>query len=274
MGETRSTGRWRGPPQSGHEVPHSARVWNYLLGGRDHYAADRVVGDAMAAAAPGIVDVARTSRYFLHRAVRHLAGAEGVRQFVDIGSGLPTVDNTHEIAQRTAPGSRTVYVDNDPLVLAHARALLTGAPRGAVHHVEGDVREPEAILTGAGRSLDLDRPVALLLLGVLGHVPGNREALGLVRRLLRPLPSGSFLVYYDGTSTSPDMREAQRRYNASRAVPYHLRTPAEIAAAFDGLRLLPPGVVRCTDWRPEFGTDGAPEAPAAVDAYCGIGRTP
>lgn len=269
------------PRELDSRVPHSARVWNYLLGGRDNYEADRVVGDAIAQAAPGIVDVARTSRHFLHRAIHHLAAEEGVHQYLDIGTGLPTVDNTHEIAQRAAPSSRIVYVDNDPLVLAHARALLTSTPEGSTRYIQADVHQPEAILEAAAESLDFDRPIALILMGIMGHTADYGQALDTIRRLLRPLPSGSFLVHYDTTNTTAEMVRAQDRYNASEAVPYHLRTPEQIAEAFEGLALLEPGVVRCTDWRPEFGPGsgahgrtGTGEVSTPVDAYCGVGRKP
>jgi hypothetical protein len=172
-------------------VPQSARIWNYWLGGKDNYPVDRAAGDQYREAFPEIVDVARASRQFLTRAVRYLAGEAGIRQFLDVGTGLPTADNTHEVAQRVAPQSRVVYVDNDPLVLAHARALLTSTPQGATSYIDADLHEPDKILQGAAETLDFTRPVALMLMGILGHVTDYDEARSIVRRLLDALPSGS-----------------------------------------------------------------------------------
>jgi hypothetical protein len=181
-------------------VSHLARIWNYWLGGKDNYAADRKAGDRVAAMLPSIVAQARADRAFLGRAIRYLAGEEGVRQFLDIGTGLPTADNTHEVAQRVAAGSRIVYVDNDPLVLAHARALLTSTPEGACDYIDGDLRDPEAILTEAARTLDFAQPVALMLLGVVHHIPDTGEAEEIVRRLVAALAPGSYVAINHSTS--------------------------------------------------------------------------
>ena len=194
-------------------VPHSARVWNYWLGGKDNYAVDRAAGDQYRELFPQIVDAARAARYFLARAVRFLAGEAGVRQFLDIGTGLPTVDNTHEIAQRVAPDSRIVYVDNDPLVLAHARALLTSTPEGTTDYIDADLRDPATILSSATETLDFSQPVGLFLIGVLGHVPDDDEARSIMRRLLDALPSGSYLALADSINVGDAHREAARRYN-------------------------------------------------------------
>src|SRR5262244_2815320 len=165
-------------------VSHSARIWNYWLGGKDNYAVDREAGDKVAAMLPSIVAQARADRAFLGRAIRYLAGEEGIRQFLDIGTGMPTSDNTHEVAQRVAPESRIVYVDNDPLVLAHARALLVSTAQGATDCIDADVREPDKILEHTAQTLDLTQPTALMLLGILGHVPDDDEAYSIVRRLM------------------------------------------------------------------------------------------
>lgn len=252
-------------------VPHSARFWNVWLGGKDNYPVDREIANQIAEAWPGLVDVARTSRHFLHRVIHHLAGEVGVRQFLDIGTGLPTADNTHEVAQRVAPDSRIVYVDNDPLVLAHARALLTSTPEGRTAYLDADLYQPESILRQAAETLDLTKPVALILMGIIGHVEDYECARTLIRQLMERLPSGSFLVHYDGTATSQEMIDAQNSYNSSGAVPYYVRTPEQIAGYFEGLELLEPGVVRVTEWRPELQEI---DEPRAVDAFGGVGRKP
>ncbi|UYQ61872.1 SAM-dependent methyltransferase [Streptomyces peucetius] len=253
--------------------PHSARFWNYFVGGKDHYEIDRETGDHIKAIFPGLVDVARTSRQFLGRAVRHLAGEQGIRQFLDVGTGLPTADNTHEVAQRVAPDARIVYVDSDPLVLTHARALLTSTPAGRTAYLDADLYDPESIIKAAGGTLDLSQPVALMILNTLGHVAEYDRAKELVGRLMAGLPSGSYLVISDSTATSEGMIAASAAYNSSGAVPYYVRGVDEIAGFFDGLDLVEPGVVQVTRWRPETDDPSAAEAPA-VDAYGAVGRKP
>jgi O-methyltransferase involved in polyketide biosynthesis len=264
----------QGPGSAGIDtsVPHSARIWNYWLGGKDNYPVDRAAGDQFLEVFPGIADVARASRRFLTRAVRYLAGGAGVRQFLDIGAGLPTVDNTHEVAQAVAPDARVVYVDNDPVVLTHARGLLTSTAQAAANYVDADLREPDRILEAAARSLDFGQPVALLLLGILGHVTDDGEARTILQRLLDALPSGSYLVLYDGTNTDQAGVAAQEGYNQSGALPYRLRSPEQIAGFFEGLELLEPGVVSLPQWRhdPALANGGAAE----VDALGGVGRKP
>ena len=257
----------QGPPELNSGVPHSARVWNYWLGGKDNFPADRQVGDMVLEAFPSIVEVARASRGFLVRAVRYLAGEARVRQFLDIGTGLPTADNTHEVAQRVAPESRVVYVDNDPIVLAHARALLTSSAEGATAYLDADLHDPDKILTAAAETLAFDRPVALMLLGILGHIGDDEEARSIVQHLMDALPSRSYLALCDGTDTNPAGVAAQAQYNESGAIPYLLRSPERIAGFFEGLELVPPGVVTCTQWRPDPGDASAP-----VDAFGGVGR--
>src|SRR5689334_22044995 len=230
-------------------VPETARIWNYLLGGTDNFAADRAVGDQIMATLPQLADNARLSRAYLTRAVRYLVVEAGVRQFLDIGTGLPTADNTHQVAQAAAPDARVVYVDNDPLVLAHARELLTSTPEGATDYIHEDLRDPEAILRAAGRTLDLTQPVALTLMGVLGHIESDDTARSILARLLRNLPSGSYLAMYDGADTDPATLEATRIWNVSANPKYHLRSPERIAHLFEGLELVHPGVVPVTRWR-------------------------
>jgi len=249
-------------------VPHSARIWNYWLGGKDHYPVDREAGDRYREVYPGIVDTARAARYFLARVVRTLVTEEGVRQFLDVGTGLPAVDNTHEIAQRAAPECRIVYVDNDPLVLAHARALLTSRPEGACDYVDADLRRPGEILRAAAGTLDLSQPVALLLIGVLGHVGDYAEAASIVRELVGGLAPGSYLALADSVNVGEAHLAAGEGYAKTGAVPYQLRSPEEIAGFFGGLDLLPPGLVPVPDWRP----DPAPFPAARVDTLGGVGR--
>jgi O-methyltransferase involved in polyketide biosynthesis len=258
-------------PRIDTSVPHSARIWNYWLGGKDNFAVDREAGDQYRQTFPGVVDVARASRQFLTRSIEYLAGEAGIRQFLDVGTGLPTADNTHQVAQRVAPESRVVYVDNDPMVLVHARALLTGSPEGRTEYIEADMRSPAAITAAAAGILDFDKPIALILSGVLGHVDDTEQARSIVRQLLEPLPSGSYLSLNDGTAVmSDEMQEAQDDYNESGAAPYRLRTPAEIESYFDGLDLVEPGVVACPRWRPDAKVD----TPLDIGAFGGVGRKP
>ncbi|TDC63762.1 SAM-dependent methyltransferase [Actinomadura sp. GC306] len=253
--------------------PHPARMWNYWIGGKDYYEIDKQVGDEAAAAFPAIGEVARHSRACLGRMVRHLAENEGIRQFLDIGTGLPTHDNTHEVAQRVAPESRVVYVDNDPLVLVHARALLAGRPEGRTDYLQCDVREPDRILAEAARTLDLARPVGLIMFGIMGNVIDDDEAYAIVRRFVAALAPGSFLAFNDGTGVlDKEGREEGIRIARERgSSPYIARTPEQIAEFFTGLELLEPGVVSTSRWRPgphPFGT------PPEIDATCGLARKP
>ncbi|MFI5930744.1 SAM-dependent methyltransferase [Actinoplanes sp. NPDC051494] len=248
--------------------PSSARVWNYLLDGKDNFAVDRELGDALCTANPAIAAVAQAQRRFLVQAVTLLAGEAGVRQFLDIGTGLPTADNTHEVAQRVAPASRVVYVDNDPLVLVHARALLTSSAEGATAYIDAAVEDPERILSEAAHTLDLGRPVALTMIGILGNVADYEQARSIVARLLDAVPSGSYLAVSDGTSTSAASVESQR-VAKQNGHPYNLRTPEEIRGYFEGLELLEPGLVPTSRWRPAPGT-----AQPDLDVYCAVGRKP
>ena len=253
-------------------VPHSARIWNYWLGGKDNYAVDREAGDQYVKVFPGIVDVARAGRAFLARAVHYLALEAGIRQFLDVGTGLPTVDNTHELAQRAAPASRIVYVDNDPLVLAHARALLTSTPEGATDYIDADMRDPEVVLARAAATLDLSQPVGLMIMGVMGHIPDDDEAQSIVQRLVVGLPSGSYLAMYDGLDTvSEAMNEAQQGYDDTGAMPYKLRYVDQVRRYFDGLEFVEPGLVRCPEWRPD---PSQGDAGAAAITLAGVARKP
>ncbi|GAA0926530.1 SAM-dependent methyltransferase [Pseudonocardia zijingensis] len=249
-------------------TPHSARIWNYWLGGKDNYQADREAGDEFLAIYPGQRDKARACRHFLSRAIRYLANEAGVRQFLDIGTGLPTANNTHEVAQQEAPESRIVYVDNDPLVLAHARALLTSSPEGVTTYIDADLHDPERILDEATKTLDFDQPIALILLGVLGHVQDYDEARSIVKRLLARLPAGSYLVQCDGDDTSEAYIAALERYRDRSEVPYNVRSQDELAAFYEGLEVVEPGLVPIQLWRPEPNIFGEPPA---VAEFGGVG---
>jgi S-adenosyl methyltransferase len=250
-------------------VPHSARIWNYWLGGKDNYPVDEEAGDAYTAVFPGIVTIARSSRAFLHRTITYLVSEAGIRQFLDVGTGLPTAQNTHEVAQRLAPEARIVYVDNDPMVLGHARALLYSSPEGMTAYVDADVRDPDRILAAAAETLDLGRPTALVLSNILGHIADREQARSVVTRLMDALPAGSYLSVNDGSlGIDPVFEQAQDAYNNSGAVPYVLRTVDEIAHFFDGLELVEPGVVPVTQWRPESG------AAKIVAEHGGLARKP
>ncbi|MES4905524.1 MULTISPECIES: SAM-dependent methyltransferase [unclassified Streptomyces] len=249
-------------------VPHSARIWNYWMGGKDNYEVDRVAGDQYREVAPTIEVMARASRAYLIRTVTHVAGEAGIRQFLDIGTGLPTYDNTHQVAQRVAPEARIVYVDNDPLVLRHAQALLTSTPEGVTDYIDADLHEPDRILEAASKTLDFSRPVALMLMGILGHVQDYDEARTIARRLQDALPSGSYFVHYDSTDTDRALKQAQQGYDDTGAVPYVLRSPEQIARFYDGLELIEPGIVSCPLWRPE-----PADAPVEkTDVYGGVAR--
>ena len=248
---------------------HSARIYNYWLGGKDNFPADREAAQAAIAANPGIVADVRANRAFLARAVRYLVAEAGIRQFLDIGTGLPTADNTHEVAQAVAPESRVAYVDNDPIVLAHARALLSSTPEGATAYLDADLREPDVILKSAGRTLDLSQPVALMLLIVLHLITDADDPGKIVARLMNALPTGSYLVLaHPASDIQPAaMAEMTRRVNermrGARATP---RTRDEIAGFLHDLELVEPGLVQPQQWRPGPTT----ETPAEVTAWCGV----
>jgi O-methyltransferase involved in polyketide biosynthesis len=253
---------------------HPARVWNYWLGGRDYFAADRAAGEQLSQEFPHLAQAARAERAFLVRAVRFLAGPARIRQFLDIGAGLPAGGNTHEIAQRIAPDTGIVYADNDPAVLVHARALLrspmlASTPEGTVSYVDADLRDVTAVLAGSARTLDLGRPVALIMLGVLGHIDDQGAARSITSQLIDALAPGSYLAIADGVAGTGPADDAQQRYNDAGPAPYHLRRPDQLASFFDGLDLIEPGVVPCPRWKPDTAGGAAPEEEAA---YCAVAR--
>ncbi|WP_329569298.1 SAM-dependent methyltransferase [Kitasatospora sp. NBC_01266] len=254
---------------------HPARVYDYLLGGKTNFAADRVAGDLIVEEWPGSLASARASRAVMHRMARRLAETHGIRQFLDVGTGIPTEPNLHEIAQRVDPAARVVYVDNDPIVLAHARALLTSTPQGRTAYIDCDLRDPEKLLADGALhgTLDLDRPVALTLINIV-HFLSDEAVQPLVARLLDALPAGSFLALTAGTADSaPEQAEvASRRYREA-GIENHLRTRAGVERFFAGLELDDPGVALINRWHPEL-DDGPRLADHEVMAYAGLARKP
>jgi S-adenosyl methyltransferase len=256
--------------------PHAARIYDYGLGGKNHFAVDREVAEKVLAGMPTARTVARENRKFLGRAVRFLAGEAGVRQFLDIGSGLPTTENVHEVAQRAAPSSRVVYVDNDPLVLVHARALLTSSPAGRTGYIRADLRDPQAILSDPVTRdvLDFSQPVALVLVSILPFLRDEDRPAEILATLLGALPPGSYLAATHTTAEHDPEGWANtvRAYTAA-SIQGQLRDSDEFARlAFTGLDLVPPGVVLVSEWRPD--DDGPRPAPAEVSCYGGVARKP
>jgi SAM-dependent methyltransferase len=274
-------------PTSHHDVPAArpdavtfdtsvaspARVWNYWIGGKDNYAADRAAAEAVMAANPVQPTIARTARRFLVDVIRQLAEQRGVRQFLDIGSGLPTADNTHEVAQRVAPDARVVYVDNDPVVLAHARALLTSTPEGKTDVILADLRDPETILTQAARTLDFSQPVAIVLIGVLHFIDEEADPYAIVARLLRAVAVGSYLVIGHAASDvrSAEVQQGYRAYNARSPIKITPRSREQIDRLVAGLEPVGPGMVTLGQWfEPgQLGGDGAD-----LVGYTGVMRKP
>jgi hypothetical protein len=255
-----------------YDIPQSARIWNYWMGGKDNFPIDREAGDAVIDVNPGIVTVARQSRQFLIRAVSLLAGELGVRQFLDIGTGLPTMQNTHEVAQGIAPESKIVYVDNDPVVLAHARALLSNTTaEGVTDYISADFNDPDLILSNARDILSFTQPIAVMFMGVLGHVDSFDDMRSLVDRVMSAVPSGSYLLLWDSTSTSEDVLRG-RAMQEAKHIPYELRTVDQLAECFEHLELVEPGLVPITEWRPDPAT--ASTVVGRVDAYGALGRKP
>jgi hypothetical protein len=253
-------------------VAHPARIYNYWLGGKDNFAADRQAGDEVIAVMPMIAETARANRVFLTSVVHFLAAEAGIRQFLDIGTGLPTADNTHEVAQRAAPESRVVYVDNDQIVLSHARALLTSSPEGVCTYVDADARDADQVLDEAAATLDLTRPIAVMMLGLLQFIPDSDDPWGLVRRYLDATVPGSYLAISHISSDVgvSDLVAGVRSFNARSTTPVLRRTRAEFTRFFDGLEQIPPGVVPLGQWTP-----GATAGSTTVfAAYTALGRKP
>jgi hypothetical protein len=262
------------PPSYDTTVAHPARVYNYWLGGKDNFEADRVVGEETKAAYPDIVRGVQAQRAFLGRAVRYLVTQAGVRQFLDVGTGLPLAEgNTHEIAQSLAPECRIVYVDNDPMVLAHARALLSSTPEGVCGYLDSDIRDIAQVLRSAAELLDFSQPIAIMLIGILHLIPDSDDPAGMVRRLVDGVPAGSWVaVAHPASDIAADqVATLTTRYNRRVSTSSTLRTRAEISAFFTGLEVLEPGIVQYHRWRPD---DPAAGTADEIAAYCGLGRKP
>jgi S-adenosyl methyltransferase len=262
-------------PEINTSVAHPARRYDYWLGGKDNFPADQASGDAVAAAFPTIRMTVVENRRFLVRAVRALAGELGIRQFLDIGTGIPTSPNVHEVAQSIAPDSRVVYVDNDPIVLAHARALLRSGPQGATAYLDADLREPDKILQHPDllRTLDLSQPVALMLVAILHFIPDDDDPHGAVARLVGAMPPGSYLVVSHATSDfmPPQAAAAVDEEGAQSRVPFRFRTKKEFARFLEGLELIPPGIQPLSEWRAESEPQPRPSA-ADIAGYAAIAR--
>ena len=268
--DDRVTGSGGEPPPFDTSVAHVARVYNYWLGGKDNFAADRAAGEQAIKAFPAIPLSARSNRAFLARAVRFLAGEAGIRQFLDIGTGIPSANNTHEVAQSAAPASRVVYVDNDPIVLTHARALLASDPAGATDYIDADLRDPQQILAGAGRLLDFGRPVALMLMAVLQHLDDEDAPYQVGRTLVDALPPGSYLALSHPAKDidAEAMARMADSLNKMMAEKVTFRDHAAVARFFDGLELVEPGLVQASKWRPTSESEAA--SPAAL--WGGVAR--
>jgi S-adenosyl methyltransferase len=275
---TPATGEWPGGMTSSQDehptfdtsVAHVARVYNYWLGGKDNYAADREAGDQAIQAYPDIVFSVRANRAFLARTVRYLAGEEGIRQFLDIGTGIPTASNTHEVAQSVAPASRVVYVDNDPVVLSHARALLTSQPEGATDYIDADLRDTQKILAQAARTLDFSRPVAVMLIAIMHAIGDDEDPYAIVATLMEAVPPGSYLALSHVASDivpaqAADMIGRLNRLMFEKTTP---RRQADVARFFGGMGMVEPGVVRVQQWRPDTET----EATTPSNMWGGVGR--
>ena len=253
-------------------VAHVARVYDYWLGGKDNFAADRAAGEQAIQAYPDIVYSVRANRAFLARTVRYLAGEAGIRQFLDIGTGIPTANNTHEVAQDVAPGSNVVYVDNDPVVLTHARALLVSGEQGHTSYIDADLRDTGRILAEAAQTLDFSRPVAIMLMAILQHIDEAEDPYAIVDSLLAAVPPGSYLAISHPAADieTEAMAQMAERLNKLMAEKVTFRTRQQVARFFEGLELVEPGMVRVQEWRPASEIEA--KSPAAL--WGGVGRKP
>jgi hypothetical protein len=260
-------------PRFDTSTAHPARVYDFLLGGKDNYAADRAAAEAIIEVNPVVFACVRANREFLRRAVRYLAREAGIRQFLDIGTGLPTAANTHQVAQQVAPECKVVYVDNDPIVLAHARALLASSPKGECDYIDADLRDTGNVLRRAAQTLDFGQPVAVMVLCTMQYVPDADDPHGIIARLMDAVPSGSFLTMSDTTRDidTQAMTTGAARYNAKLgSAAFTARTGPEYARFFDGLSLVEPGLVVMPQWRPDASDDPA----EVIPMYAAMGRKP
>jgi hypothetical protein len=254
-------------------VAHPARRYDYWLGGKDNFAADRASGDAIAAAFPSARTAAIENRRFLRRAADYLAREQGIRQFLDVGTGIPSANNTHEVAQAIAPDTRVVYVDNDPIVLVHARALLTGSPAGSTSYLDADFREPGKILAHAAQTLDFSQPIGLMLLAILHFIEDSDDPYGIVVTLVDALPSGSFVTLSHGTVDHQSPERLAAMADIIRTTPGQFRSRDEVARFVEGLELVPPGIVSVAQWRAENEVQPRPTA-AETEVYGLVARVP
>ena len=251
-------------------IAHHARIYDYLLGGKDNYAADRKAGEALIAAYPTMVELTRANRAFLGRVVRFLAGEAGIRQFLDLGTGIPAAGNTHQVAQEVAPGSRVVYVDYDPVVLAHARALLASGPHGATDYIDADMRKVGMVLEQAAHTLDFSQPVAAISLLTLHAISDDDDPHTIISRVMDAVPAGSYLaITHPASDIEPDkVTDLQARVNQLSYQQYTGRSHAQVIHFFDGLELVEPGLVQVQQWRPGVETD------RTLALWAGVGRKP
>jgi O-methyltransferase involved in polyketide biosynthesis len=257
-------------PKIDFTVANVARAWNYMVGGKDNFEADREAARQLIAVAPVIRIAAPASRAFLRRAVRYLAGEAGIRQFLDIGTGLPTAGNTHEVAQSVAPECRVVYVDYDPVVLAHARALLTSRPEGATSYVDADARDPDTIIAEAAATLDFRKPVAVIMMDLLNFIEDDDAVSATVSALVTAVPSGSYLaIMHPASDLDPALPQAEKRWNQLAPQRVRLRSRDEVARLLAGLELVEPGLVTVPEWRPEV---GEPVPAELIPLYAAVAR--
>ncbi len=264
-------GDGKGGPDFDTTIPHPARIYNYWLGGKDNFAADREAAEQVIATQPSILATVRANRAFLRRAVQYLAGEAGIRQFLDIGTGLPTADNTHEVAQSIAPAARIVYVDNDPVVMAHARALLIASDEGTTAYLQADARDPGHVLRESARTLDFSRPVAVMMLGILHYIPDADDPVRIVSQFMDGAAPGSYLAISEATRDidTRSITQSAAQFNSQRvAAPFTPRTRAEIERYFTGLELVDPGLVPLPQWRTLASSS------EQIPAYVGVARKP
>jgi len=261
-------------------TPHSARMYDYFLGGKNNFAIDRQAAADVFAVLPNVMVAARHNRGFMHRAVRCLAREHGIRQFLDIGTGIPTPPNLHQVAQVEQPTARVVYSDNDPVVLAHARALMTSTPQGATDYIEADVRDPEVIIEHSRKTLDYTQPIGLSLVALMHFIPDVDGPHALVRALLDPLPSGSALILSHGTADMDPNAEQVARIYREQGITLHVRPKPVVAEFFASLSLMAPGITASCDWRPECVAAGETEplpgavSPAETSVWAGVAFKP